>query len=179
MNNPIFLIGMPGCGKTTLGRALARALSRRFIDLDHYIEGRYQRSIASIFQERGEEGFRLIESRLLREVGEMQDVIIACGGGTPCFHEGIDFMLSHGLTLHLKASRERLHERLCRRRSHRPQVASLSADETFDYIDRTLAERLPIYDRAHLTIESSRLEDAAQINDTLNYVLPLIESYQP
>lgn len=79
----IFLIGFMGCGKSTLGRALGRATSMEFIDLDHYIETRYHKNVREIFATEGEERFRDMERRMLREVGEFENVIIACGGGTP------------------------------------------------------------------------------------------------
>ena len=68
-----------GSGKTTLGRALAADMGIEFIDLDHYIEQRYRKSIAQLFAEKGEEGFREVERRMLHEVGEFEDVIISTG----------------------------------------------------------------------------------------------------
>ena len=78
---PIFLIGYMGSGKTTLGRALGRRLGLQFIDLDLYIESRYMRTISQLFAERGEYKFRSIEREMLHEVAEMEDVVVACGGG--------------------------------------------------------------------------------------------------
>ena len=69
----IFLTGYMGSGKTTLGRALAADLNVQFIDLDHYIEQRYRKTIAQLFAENGEDGFRAIERRMLHEVGEFED----------------------------------------------------------------------------------------------------------
>ena len=100
---PIFLIGYMGTGKSTLGRAVARLGDIRFIDLDHYIEGRFHRSVSQLFEERGEDGFRKVEQAMLHEVGEFEDVIIACGGGTPCFFDNMDYMNSRGLTILLEA----------------------------------------------------------------------------
>lgn len=176
---PVFLIGLPGCGKTTLGRALARRLGREFIDLDHYIEARFFCSVADFFARYGEERFRATEAALLREVGEMTGVVVACGGGTPCFHDGMDYMLSRGLTVHLQASRERLHERLCRRRERRPHLRSLSDAEVFDYIDSTMAARLPVYSRCHISFDSSMLEDRPQIDASVEAILPLILENTP
>jgi len=79
--NPIFIIGMPASGKTTFGRALARRLGREFIDLDFCITQRFRASVAEIFARDGEEAFRRREAAMLREVGEMEDVVVACGGG--------------------------------------------------------------------------------------------------
>ena len=120
---PIFIIGYMACGKTTLGRALARRLGREFIDLDFYIEQRFRRSISQIFATDGEEAFRSAEHAMLAEVGEMQDVVIACGGGTPCFHGNMDFMLSRGTVIYLDTSVDRIVERLTRNRSRRPLMA--------------------------------------------------------
>ena len=174
---PIFLIGFPGCGKTTLGRALARRLGFCFIDLDQYIEGRFFCSIAAIFEREGEERFRTIERNMLHEVGEMSDVVIACGGGTPCFFDNTDYILSRGFCIHLQASRERLHERLWRKRGKRPHVKSLTEAGLYVYIDSTLSLRLPFYSRAQLTFESSLLEDKEQITGSINRLLPLLPEY--
>ena len=157
MRPPIFLIGLPACGKTTLGRALARELSLQFIDLDKYIEARFSCSVADIFARYGEPRFREIERNMLREVGEMADVVIACGGGTPCHFAGMDYMLSRGLTIHLRTTRERL--------------------QIYCYIDRIEAERLPVYSRARLTFDSTLLEDRDQISDSLSRLLPLLQDF--
>ena len=163
---PIFLVGMPGSGKSTLGRGLSALTGLSFIDLDLYIQGRFSCSVADIFARKGEDGFRRIEHNLLHEVGEMQDVIVACGGGTPCFFDNMDYMLGAGTVVHLVPQRERLHERLCRRRAHRPAIARMSDPEIYEYIDRTSALRNPVYERAHLRVESSEHEDRRSIDRT-------------
>ena len=81
----VFLIGYMGSGKTTLGKAYSAATGLQFVDLDWYIEERMHKSISDLFAERGEEGFRLLEQKMLHEAGEFENVLIACGGGTPCF----------------------------------------------------------------------------------------------
>ena len=108
----IFLVGYMGAGKTTLGRALAKATGMQFIDLDCYIEERFRKTIAQIFAEKGEEHFRDLERRMLHEVGEFEDVIISTGGGTPCFFDNIEYMNSQGTTVYLDVPVERLHIRL-------------------------------------------------------------------
>ena len=77
----IFLTGYMGSGKSTLGLRLAQKAGLSFIDLDHYIETRFRKTINEIFAEKGEKEFRIIERNMLREVGEFEDVIIATGGG--------------------------------------------------------------------------------------------------
>ena len=79
----IILIGYMGAGKTTIGKVLARDMGLDFYDLDNYIEGRFHQKIPDIFAEKGEEGFREVERKMLHEVAEFENVIISCGGGTP------------------------------------------------------------------------------------------------
>lgn len=119
---PIFLIGFMGCGKSTLGRALSKQTGIELIDLDHYIERRFHRSITDIFAIEGETRFRDLERRMLEETGEFENVVIACGGGTPCFGNNMEFMNSHGTTVYLEASEERLLDRLIKA----PQAPTLS-----------------------------------------------------
>ena len=83
----IILLGYMGAGKTTIGKVLAQKLSLEFFDLDWYIEDRFRMKIPQIFAEKGEEGFREIERKMLHEVAEFENVVISCGGGTPCFFD--------------------------------------------------------------------------------------------
>ena len=92
----IILIGYMGAGKTTIGKALSKELGVIFYDLDWYIESRMRKSVAQIFAERGEEGFRKIEYNMLHEVAEFENVIISCGGGTPCFFDNMDYLNQQG-----------------------------------------------------------------------------------
>lgn len=163
---PIFLVGYMGCGKSTLARAVSRATGLGLIDLDAYIEGRFHRSVSRIFETDGEAAFRRIESNLLREVGEFQNVIIACGGGTPCFGDNMDYMNSAGLTVWLDASPERLLSRLVRARRKRPLIADKTDGEIRDIIAHGLAERQPHYSRAAVRIPSDLLETRGQIAET-------------
>ena len=90
-------MGYMGCGKSTLGRALADELGVQFIDLDAYIEERYHKKVSEIFAEMGEQDFRQMERRMLEEVAECSDVVVACGGGTPCYFDNVALMNSRGL----------------------------------------------------------------------------------
>ena len=93
-----------GAGKTTLGWALSKILGFRFYDLDWYIETRMRKTIAQIFEERGEDGFRVIERNMLHEVAEFENVIIASGGGTPCVFDNMDCLTQQGLSVYSTAS---------------------------------------------------------------------------
>ena len=99
----IILLGYMGAGKTTIGKALAKELGIMFYDLDWYIESRMRRTVAQIFSDEGEEGFREIERNMLHEVAEFEDVVISRGGGTPCFYDNMDYMNAQGDTIYLQA----------------------------------------------------------------------------
>ncbi len=163
----ILLTGYMGAGKTTLGRALADRLGMTFIDLDQYIEQRFRKSISQIFAEKGEEGFRDIERRMLHEVAEFEDVIISTGGGTPCFFDNIDFMNSKGITVYLKVPVERLFIRLSIARRQRPLIKDKNDEELRAFIAEQLAKREPHYSKAQYSFVADRLEDKEQIRESV------------
>jgi len=166
----IFLTGFMGSGKTTLGRFFAKEYGYSFIDLDHYIEGRYFKTINQIFEESGEEGFRLIEQKALKEVSEIEDVIIATGGGTPCFFDNMDYMNSCGLTIFINVSIPELTIRLEKAKSKRPLLKDKNKEEIGEYIKEKLQARLPYYQKSQLTIEGKDMykkEDLAKMSEYL------------
>lgn len=163
----IFLIGYMASGKTTFGKALARHTGRPFIDLDFYIEQRFHTTIRRMFDTEGEDVFRHREKAMLHEAGEFDDVIVACGGGTPCFFDNMDFMLARGTVVFLDATPERITERLCINNSKRPLMAGKSAEQIRTDVEAGLAARLDSYRRAHVTLPSDRLESHTQIADTI------------
>lgn len=160
---PIFLIGYMGSGKSTLGKALASRCEVRFIDLDDYIEERSGKTIKEIFATEGEAAFRDLERRMLVEVSGFDNVLVACGGGTPCFGDNMELMNEHGVTVLLQASYERLFERLKRGRHKRPLIAALNDEELGDFITRQLELRMPHYSKATEVFDSTLLEDENQI----------------
>ena len=163
----IFLIGYMGAGKTTLGRALAKELGIQFIDLDSHIEERLCKSVSQIFADKGEEGFREIERRMLHEVGEFEDVVISTGGGTPCFFDNIDYMNSQGTTVFLDVPVERLFIRLSIARNKRPLIKEKSDDELRTFIAEQLEKREPHYSKAQHRFTADRLEDRMQIETSV------------
>ena len=163
----IILIGFMGSGKTTLGRALAKALGLTFIDLDNYIELRHCKSINQIFAERGEEGFRNIERNLLHEVCEFEDVIISSGGGTPCFFDNIDYMNAQGTTIYLQVPNDRLLTRLKIARSRRPLLKDKNDEEIEQFIAEQMQRREPFYTKADHAFTADRLEDREQIAESV------------
>lgn len=170
----ILLIGFMAAGKTTLGKALAKEMGLQFIDLDHYIESRYHCTVSQLFAERGEEAFRQIERNMLHEVAEFEDVIIATGGGTPCFYDNMEYMNAQGITVFLEASIDVIYTRLTIARVQRPLVAGKSADELRAYIADMLARRLPYYTRATHIFNANQLENTVQVNDSVKLFIETI-----
>ena len=171
----VFLMGFMGAGKTTLGKALAKDLNISFIDLDQYIERRYMKSVSQIFALKGEQGFREIESRMLREVGEFDDVIVSCGGSTPLIGDNMEYMLQHGQTVYLKCDNDTLLRRLKVARSQRPLIASKTDEELAAFIESETKHREPGYLRAEFICPGDRLESRDQISDTITYLKQLLD----
>ena len=144
----IFLIGYMGAGKTTLGKAFSRELGLTFIDLDWYIEERFHKTVQQLFSERGEQGFRELEQKMLHEVAEFEDVVISAGGGTPCFFDNMDYMNACGDTVFLQVEPEVLFHRLKVAKQQRPLLANKSDEELMNFICEALQKRHPFYSQA-------------------------------
>lgn len=168
---PLFIVGYMASGKTTFGRALARRTGREFIDLDFYIEQRFRLPVRKIFEKYGEERFREIERNMLREAGEFEGTVIACGGGTPCFFDNMDYMLERGQVVWLDSSPGRIVDRLILNRSRRPLLADKKDDEIADEVSRGLDLRCPHYSRAHIRFSGDLLETRSQIDSTISRFL--------
>lgn len=172
---PIFLIGYMGCGKSTLGRIASSMSDRSFIDLDSYIEGRFHATIREIFAERGEERFRELERAMLHEVGLFEDVIVACGGGTPCFFDNMEWMNAHGTTVYLDTSVDKLFTRLKRGRHKRPLIAEKTDEELRDFIVKALEGRMPHYSKAKIVFRSDLLDSESEKADTARRFLQQLD----
>ena len=166
----IFLTGYMGAGKTTLGKAFARALNVPFVDLDWYIEERFHKSIRELFTERGEASFRELERNMLHEVAEFEDVIVSTGGGTPCFFDNMEFMNGAGQTVYLKVSVEELAKRLELCKSTRPILEGRSGDELRAFIAESLEKREPFYSKASIVFDAEEMmtdQDVYKISQEL------------
>ena len=162
----ILLVGFMAAGKTTLGKALASNLGLQFIDLDHFIENRFHCTVSQLFAERGEERFRQIERAMLHEVAEFEDVIIATGGGTPCFFDNMEYMNAQGTTVFLETSVDVIYTRLTIARTQRPLVAGKSEGELRQYITDMLERRNPYYRQATHTFCANHLENICQVEES-------------
>lgn len=148
----IYLIGYMGSGKSTVGKQLAAELNLAFIDMDDYIEERNFKTIPSIFAEDGEPAFRKMEQRALLELSEFEDVVIATGGGAPCFFDNIDVIKRTGKSIYLKGSPRIIAERLRQSKIDRPLIKGKTYEELVAFIDKTLHQREKWYLQADVTL---------------------------
>ncbi|RHP60923.1 shikimate kinase [Bacteroides sp. OF04-15BH] len=170
----IILIGYMGAGKTTLGKALAREMNVQFCDLDWFIEERYHRTIQQIFDEKGEAGFRDIERKMLYEVADFENIVISCGGGTPCFFDNIEFMNSKAQTVYLKATPEILFQHLKMGKNERPLLKNKTDEELMQYITESLAKREPFYSKADYIFDITLLNSIDRIKDSVRLIQELL-----
>jgi shikimate kinase len=157
----IYLIGFMGCGKSTLGRKAAALMGMDFIDMDKYIEERYFKSIPRIFEEEGETGFREKERYALLEVSQFEDVIVATGGGAPCFFDNMEVMNQTGITVYVAPDTETLANRIIKSKTERPLVAGKTREELIAFIEETLKKRMPYYLKAKIILSNNNVSEKA------------------
>ncbi len=170
----IILIGYMGSGKTTVGKALSKETGMMFYDLDWYIESRMRKTVAQIFAEKGEEGFRKIEHNMLHEVAEFENVIISCGGGTPCFFDNIDYINQQGEVVYLKATPEVLYRHLLMGKVERPLIKNKTPEELIAYITEQVAKREEFYNKARYTLDVSLMDDYEKIQLSVDQLRQLL-----
>lgn len=153
----VYLVGYMGCGKSTMGRKLASMLDLTLIDLDHYLENKYFKTIPQIFAEEGEENFRRKEQSVLHEVSTFDNVIVATGGGAPCFFDNMDVMNRTGFCIFLDVNTEELVERLTHAKTERPIIKGKSKEELAGFIDGMMEKRRPFYEKAKYILKDKNI----------------------
>ena len=149
----IFLIGFMGAGKSYWGARLAAAKGLPFLDLDDLIVAQEKCSIAQLFSEIGESGFRALERAVLQKLANHAPAVVATGGGTPCFFDNMEWMNAHGTTLYLDTPAAVLAERLKHEIGVRPLLASIKQADLQQFIAGKISEREPFYRKASVVLE--------------------------
>jgi shikimate kinase len=164
----IILVGMMSSGKSTLGKKLARLLNYRFVDLDKLIETTEGMAISSIFSLKGEAHFREIESKLLKEIHPNRSVVLASGGGTPCFFDNMDYIKQLGISIFLDVPAADLTKRI---ENHGKDDRPILSGATFLQleIEAKLEQRRPYYSQAEIVIHGQ-----TEATELLKTIKPLL-----
>lgn len=167
----VYLIGFMGCGKSTLGKKLAKKKSYFFCDMDAEIENIVGMSISKLFEKEGEESFRKHENDFLTQItkDKNQNKIVSTGGGTPCFFNNMELMNNDGLTIYIKLPVKVLADRLRNEKSKRPLIANLTSVELEDFIETKLKERSDFYKKSKVIFDP--------LNQKESELLDIINSY--
>jgi len=154
-----FLIGLPGCGKSTMGKKFAHVLKHPFYDLDHLIESGENSSIADLFHAHGEQKFRELEQMYLRETKNLEKAVVATGGGTPCFFNNMQVINSLGMSVFLDVSPKEIAHRLSETGiAKRPMLKGKSREEICITLEHIRHIRLPFYQQSHITISNPDIQ---------------------
>ena len=162
----IFLIGYMGSGKSSALKHLSNKISWQGLDLDKLFEERYKISVQDFFHKYDEDAFRKLESQLLRETLNHKNVIIATGGGTPCFFDNMEWMNANGTTIFLKVTPMTAVHRLMQSKKKRPLIEGKNEQEVIDFVSRHYAERMPFYEKAQIIVKGENLD----IDDIIRHI---------
>ena len=148
-----------GSGKTTLAKKLAKKLNRSFYDLDHEIEAIENLKIPQIFEEKGEDYFRELESKMLKTILAKEELfVLSVGGGTPCFYDSMKLINESGISVYLKYNVGILTSRLINAKVKRPLIKALNEEELKKFITNKLSEREEFYKQSNFTLEGNNLK---------------------
>ncbi len=153
----VYIMGFMGSGKTYWGSQWADYHKMSFIDLDKQMEVAEGITIEEIFTQKGEHYFRSLEAATLRSTAQLENAIIACGGGTPCYENNIDWIKENGTAVFIDATPEVLMNNLLEEKNKRPLIKHLNADELLPFIKDKIAERNFYYQQANLLLPYSAL----------------------
>lgn len=168
-----------GTGKSTLGRALTAYMPGwDYVDLDDLTESRLGMSASEAFATLGPDAFRQAEAEALESIAGRERLIVACGGGTPCFGRNMEIMLACGTVVRLWAGIDRLLRRLEEADGKRPLVAGLHGDALRRKVQLLMAEREPYYSRAHMDFDATYLENSTEIDLTCRRFIELLRYKQ-
>ena len=154
-----YLVGFMGSGKSYWANVWAAKNGYDFVDLDKVIEEKESLSVLDLFEQKGEEYFRVTEAAALRDAVKSENTIISCGGGTPCFYDNMDWMNLHGTTIYLSAPAKMLLSNIMGDTVKRPLVKNVNENELLYFVQQTLANRIMFYEKATFTLVAGELTD--------------------
>ena len=148
-----------GSGKTHWGRLLSEKLGIRFFDLDEQVTEHAGKTIPEIFAAEGEEQFRLLEKDVLHIITESHDnFVMACGGGSPCYFNNIEYMNTAGTTVWINTPQDTLHKRLVVEKDKRPLIKDLTDEQLRNFIQKKFSDRRIYYEQADIAIDEEPVQ---------------------
>ena len=168
----LFLVGYMGCGKSSLGRKIAKRANMHFVDMDSMIEEREGASVSDIFRYEGEEYFRGKERELIEETAlASDDVVVSTGGGVPAWRDNMQRMNEIGVVVYLRRTAEQIASRLSPHgRQKRPKLRGLNDEELVTFMRENMAEREPFYSQAKYCIDCATMSDEELIDNILSLI---------
>lgn len=157
--NKLYLVGLPASGKTTTAKWLAQKLEWSYLDLDEQVEIQLGMRIPEIFASMGEEVFREVEAKCLRETASLTHVVVGCGGGTAAFYNNMDWMKAQGLTVFLNTSFDVLVQRIAENEVQRPLFQGCNKQEILEKLNEIAEKRRIYYGSAKIIWNKSEPSD--------------------
>lgn len=145
-------------GKSSISRKVAARLGYESYDTDDLFEEKYHICVQDFFEKYGEDYFREFESDILKKTGEMRDVVISTGGGTPCFFDNMQWMNQNGTTIFVKVNPLTAFHRIMHAKRKRPLVFGKTEEELRRYVETHYDSRLRYYEQAHFTVKGENLD---------------------
>lgn len=172
MEKSLILLGYMGSGKTLIASEIARQKDFQFIDLDHFIEEKEQKTIQEIFAQKGEVYFRKIERNYLEEVLKLETpFVLSLGGGTPCYGNAMELINQNpnAISIYLSANVDTLTQRLFSEKQNRPLISHLQTQEELnDFIRKHIFERSFYYNQAKMTVKTDGKSVTEIVDEILN-----------
>lgn len=148
-----------GSGKTHWGRLLSEKLGIRFFDLDEQVVEHAGKPITEIFAAEGEEQFRMMEKDILHIITESHEsFVMACGGGSPCYFNNIEYMNQAGISVWINTPLDTIFSRLIKEKDKRPLIKSLPDDQLKSFISKKFADRKIYYEQADVVVDDEPLQ---------------------
>jgi shikimate kinase len=151
-------VGFSGAGKSTIAKKIASHFNFTALDTDKMLEEKYHISVYDIFEKYGETVFRQLEYKILVEALQQEDVVIATGGGAPCFFDAMKLINEAAFSIYIEMATKSLTQRLLHAKVTRPLTKNKTEEELFAFIEKQLAERTSIYKQAHLTMKGENID---------------------
>ena len=149
-----------GCGKSTVGRKVARYANLRFIDTDSLVEQREGATVADVITFQGEEHFRAVERAVLDDTAAEDNIVVSTGGGLPVWGDNMEQISRLGLSIYLRRTPQNILSRLSPYgRQKRPKFRGLNDEQLLAFMTQHMAEREPIYSKADVVLDCDTMSD--------------------